>query len=216
MARWTSLRAPAGQARRPQSRPITLPVTTSIIRASESRQVTGSICANAAATTRVNRPCAYAMPSSGPRAKATSITGASRAAYTSVWGPRPIRSAPATSAPAAFPATAWRTACQVAPAVVRPRVRTTSSTQKPWERSREPATARAAARPSAVRTAFWNSTERNVALPTTRRAQSLGVERSAYQKSRRGRAGSVGLPWTAMSVVISTIRADSASASTRE
>ncbi len=72
----TSRRAPAGQASIAHSRPMALPVTTSRIRASASRQDAGAIWENAVATTSVNRPCAQAMPSSGPSAKASSMPGA--------------------------------------------------------------------------------------------------------------------------------------------
>lgn len=50
----------------------------------------------------------------------------------------------------------------------------------------------------------------------TRRAHSLGVDSSAYQNCSRGTAGPTGPPCAAMSVATSTIRADSASARTRD
>lgn len=69
-----------GHASTPHTSPITLPVSTSTIRASASCQVTGAICANAVDTTRVNSPWPQAGPPTGPTQKATSIVGTSSAA----------------------------------------------------------------------------------------------------------------------------------------
>lgn len=187
MLRRVSARAPNGQASTQHSRPTALPVSTSTTRISASRHVTGAICANAVETTRVNSPCAQAGPSRGPTAKAISIIGTSRYAYTSVARPAPMRSRPAASAPASVPTTAARTADQVAPAVVRPRVSTVSSTQKPCDRSSEPATRRASARPNALRSAFWKTTERRVRLPVRRMVNRRTVGIRAYQNCSRGR-----------------------------
>lgn len=108
---------------------------------------------------------------------------------------------------------AWRTARQVAPIVVRPSVRTARRTQNPCARSRVPATRRARARPHATRTAFWNHTERCVALPMMRRAHSCVVGRSAYQKSSLGRRGEVLRPATETPTAVTAIHVDSASVS---
>lgn len=80
MPRRTSVAAPAGQARTPQSRPMQEPVRTSTTRTSPIRQVTGANWAKAVETTSVNSPWAQATPAIGPTVKASSMTGTSSAA----------------------------------------------------------------------------------------------------------------------------------------
>lgn len=65
---------PRGQASNPNTTPIMLPMATSRILISASRQVTGASCAKAKDTTRVNMPWAQPTPRTGPTRKATNMT----------------------------------------------------------------------------------------------------------------------------------------------
>ena len=101
----------------------------------------------------------------------------------------------ATSAPASVPRNAGIRASPLATAEVRINDSVASSTQNPWERSSRSAARRAAARPSASRTAFWKYTERGVKWAASLRHHSSAVGMSRYQADRGGSAvGSGGAP----------------------
>ena len=98
----------------------------------------------------------------------------------------------ATSAPASVPRNAGIRASPLATAEVRINDSVASSTQNPWERSSRSAARRAAARPSASRTAFWKYTERGVKWAASLRHHSSAVGMSRYQADRRRIGGRVG------------------------
>lgn len=127
--------------------------------------------------------------------------------------PADTSSAPAASDPTSVPAVADRTADQVAPAVVRPSVSMPSSTQNPCDRSSDPATSRASARPVAVRTAFWKTTERGVRWPAIRTHHSRGVDAPAYQNCSSGSPGIDRRRPVARDTAALTVTADTAAAS---
>src|SRR6476659_4177902 len=86
----------------------------------------------------------------------------------------------ATSAPPSVPRNAGIRASPLATAEVRMSDSVANSTQNPWERSSRSAARRAAARPSASRTAFWKYTERGVKWAASLRHHSSAVGMFRY------------------------------------